>query len=668
MKTRLSLKRKKWLRRSNGPAALLTALMALAPLAAQAGVPDWMRQAASATTPKYPDDTNAVILLDLQSTTVSDNGEIKTTIRRVYRILRPQAHQYGTVVVPIGSGTHLAYLRGWAFGSDRNEYEVKEKDCVETSLFNDALYEDARHRVCQLPAALPGSVLGYEFELQLRPDVLQHEWAFQGEDPVLRARFELRLPQGWEYDSYWLNHAAAQPETLEKGGLAWELNNIPAIEKEPNMPPWEALAGRLAITFYRRGGGGGQASPASWQDVARGYARLAEDRVQASADIKQKVAELTRGKPDALTNIQALADFVQHQVRYVAIEIGIGGYQPHPASEIFAKGYGDCKDKATLLSAMLSEMGVESHFVLVNTNRNLVEAKFPSMLNFDHVILAIRIPENISTITLFASEQHKSLGTVLYFDPTDTAVPLGYLPWELQGSWGLFVGKDGGELVQLPLLPPAVNRLLRVAKLSVDAQGNVQAEVQEIRWGEPAFTTRARLLALQESQRQQSLEEFVGQFVGASSVVGSQVQHLADYNSSLMVQYRLLAKGYAKLAGNMLLLRPRLLGEKSSGILEEKERKYPVEFPNTGLDSDSFEFVLPSGYEVEELPEPVNIQSPFADYHSQVQVAGNVLKYQRNFTVKAVEVPLDRVAELKKFYRDVEADERSTVILKPAAH
>ncbi len=92
-----------------------------------------------------------------------------------------------------------------------------------------------------------------------------------------------------------------------------------------------------------------------------------------------------------------------------------------------------------------------------------------------------------------------------------------------------------------------------------------------------------------------------------------------------------------------------------------------MEFPNTSLDSDIFEFVLPTGYQVEELPDPVNLQSPFGEYHSQVKMEGNVLKYQRNFSIKTTEVPLDRVSELKKFFRDIDADERSTVILKQVA-
>jgi uncharacterized protein DUF3857/transglutaminase superfamily protein len=655
------------MRRNSLHLSVLAGALALAPVCGHASVPDWVRRAAQSPASKVPDDTKAVMLLNQKTTTVQESGEIRATIRRAYRILRPEGHDYGLAQVAFGADSRLTYIKGWTLSADGNEYEVKEKDCVETSLFNETLYEDTRRKVCQLAAALPGSVVAYEYELQQRPDIRQDDWEFQKEVPVFRARFELSLPQGWEYDVFWLNHAPVEPHAGEKGVVVWELSDLPGIEKETDMPAREALTGRLAVTFFGRGGGQGKASPAAWAGVARWYSHLAEGRARATPEIKQEVAELTTGKPDSLAKIQALAGFVQHEVRYVAIEVGVGGYQPHAAAEIFTNRYGDCKDKATLLSAMLAEIGVGSQYVLVNAERHVVDSRFPSMLNFNHVILAIRIPGDSPHPTLFALEQDPIQGNTLYFDPTEPDVPLGYLPWELQGSWGLLVGQEGGKLVQLPLLPPAVNRLLRTARLSMDAEGNVLATVQEIRWGAPAFAVRSILVSIPEAQRSQYVEEFIGKSVGQSSLIGSKVENLDQLDKTLILDYRFLAKGYVKFAGNILLLRPRLLGQKSSDVLEEKERKYPVEFPNTSLDTDVFEFVLPLGYEVEELPDPVSIQSPFGEYHSEIKMEGNVLKYQRYFTIKTTEVALDHLGELKKFFRDVEADERSTVILKAAA-
>ena len=90
--------------------------------------------------------------------------------------------------------------------------------------------------------------------------------------------------------------------------------------------------------------------------------------------------------------MQAIADFVQHNIRYVAIELGIGGYQPHRAAEIFGHHYGDCKDKATAMSAMLHEIGVDSYYVVINSERGSVTPDMPANSGFNHVILAVKLP------------------------------------------------------------------------------------------------------------------------------------------------------------------------------------------------------------------------------------------------------------------------------------
>ena len=130
-----------------------------------------------------------------------------------------------------------------------------------------------------------------------------------------------------------------------------------------------------------------------------------------------------------------------------------------------------------------------------------------------------------------------------------------------------------------------------------------------------------------------------------------------------------VAQDYAKTAGNLLLVRPRVIGNKSSSLLETKEpRKYPVEFEGPSRDTDTFEIKLPDGYQVDDLPPAVNADYSFASYHSKAEVDGNTLRYTRTFEVKELSVPLNKVDELKKLYRIIANDERNTAVLKPASH
>ncbi len=190
-----------------------------------------------------------------------------------------------------------------------------------------------------------------------------------------------------------------------------------------------------------------------------------------------------------------MAAFVQSNIRYVAIELGIGGFQPHAASEVFTQRFGDCKDKATLLSAMLHEAGIESYYVLVNSRRGSITDKTPPHDAFDHVILAIQIPADLRDPSLQATVAHPRLGRLLYFDPTDEYTPVGSLSGYLQAGFGLLVTPDGGELLQLPVLPAGSNSVNRTVRLTLDASGTVRGDVKEIMLGDAAATERARLHA-----------------------------------------------------------------------------------------------------------------------------------------------------------------------------
>ena len=132
----------------------------------------------------------------------------------------------------------------------------------------------------------------------------------------------------------------------------------------------------MIVTFFPPGGKAANGF-AAWNDMGRWYFNLVGERVDASPEIKEEVAKLTASANTPLQKMQAIAQFVQRDIRYVAIELGIGGLQPHPAPEVFSHRFGDCKDKATLMRSMLQEIGVPSYHVVINSQRGAVTRNMP---------------------------------------------------------------------------------------------------------------------------------------------------------------------------------------------------------------------------------------------------------------------------------------------------
>jgi hypothetical protein len=640
-----------------------------APHAFAGDAPGWMHALVGVPLPAHDEKTDAVLLYSERIVTVQSADKIKTTVREAYKILRPGGREYGIVAASFNSHSKITGMRGWCIPAQGKDYEVKDKDAVEISLpkiEGSELVSDVKDKLLRIPASDPGNIVGFEYEEESQPFVLQGIWGFQGTNPVRESHYTVQLPAGWEYKATWMNYPEAKP-TQTGNQIQWVVSDVKGIRPEGEMPPWPGIAGLLVVSFVPPGGGANKGFQ-NWRDMGNWEAGLEQGRRDASPEIKQKVAALTVSSATELAKMQALAKFVQGDIRYVAIELGIGGWQPHPAPEIFTHRYGDCKDKAMLMSSMLHEIGVESYFISINTVRGGAAPDRPPMIGwFNHEILAVRLPDDVKDKSLVAVVDHPKLGRLLIFDPTDEYTPFGQLRGELQANYGLFVMPDGGDLVRLPQLPPAMSGVQRTGKLTLSPKGTLSGEIVETRLGDSGLWQRAMLKTVtKESDKIKPIENLVSNSLSTFQIIKATVSNLNQTDQPFEYHYSLVAENYAKMAGSLLLVRPRVLGTKSSDILETKEpRQFAVEFPGPARDTDTFEIAIPAGYEVDDLPPPINAEYSFASYHSKTEVSGNTLKYTRTFEVKELSVPVSKVDDLKKLYRIIAGDERNTAVLKP---
>jgi len=654
-------------------ATVLVAVSLVTPQSARgADAPSWMHALVGAQVPDHDEKTDAVLMYSEDILTVKPDGKMKRLVRRAYKILRVTAKDhYGFAFADYDAETKVLNMHAWCIPAQGKDYEAKEKDAIETSLpgvANGELVTDLRTKLLRIPAADPGNIVGWEIEQDERPFVYQKVWRFQSQVPVREARFTLQLPSGWEYRATWLNYAEVKEAGAGNNQWQWVVSDVKAVKKEEDMPPWSGVAGQMLLTFLAPGGTG-EKTYETWADIGKWEANLEQGRRDPSPAIAQKVKELTTGKSTATEKMRALADFVQRDIRYVAIELGIGGWQPHPANEIYDHHYGDCKDKATLMGSMLKEIGVESYYISINTTRGAVTAQTPPHpFWFNHEIIGVRLPEDVKDPSLVAIYQHPKLGRILIFDPTDEMTPFGQLRGDLQANYGLLVTPNSADLIELPLLPPSASGVHRVGKFQLTGNGGLTGEIQEVYVGDSA--TRQRYFfrsAQKETDRVKYLESLLAGSLSTYQITKATVGNVNEWHLPFQYQYTIEAPSYAKTAGDLLLVRPRVLGHASSDLLEKKEpRKYPVEFEGPEKNVMSYEIAMPVGYVVDELPPPVDADYVFGSYHAKTVVEGNVLKYTRTFEIKQVSVPVSQVEDLKKFYRIIATDERNNAVLKPA--
>ena len=646
---------------------LLAAIVALtsgAALASSKQIPDWVTQAAAAKV-QVPagTDPKAAVLLEDQLDTLNPDGTITERHREVVKILEPEGRDYAQPVAWFRNDSKLLSFHVWSIGPDGHHYTLKKKQMIEAGV-NDwgMLYEDVRYVSADVPGADPGGIVAYEYTKRVPDYAGSQTWEFQHKFPTVKSVFEVDLPPGWQHAELWHNSkgvAATQPSPNE---FRWELDNIPGIDLSsvPMAPAGRALKGRMEL--YVASTPLPTSAPKLWSRIGVWYTRLASPQSEGPADIASTSRSLTSANADFMTKIRAVSTFMQQQIRYVGIEIGIGGYVPHPAEEVFHNRYGDCKDKVTLMIAMLDAVGVRATWVMVDTDRGVIDPNVPSLVG-DHMIAAIEIPPGYQNPALEAVVTTKDGKRYLIFDPTNEYVPIGLLPNYLQGSTGLLMDGAESQAISLPVLKPGSNTVDRTADFTLNSDGTLAGTVTVKRLGASAWDQRYFYALNSSDDQMKALDNGLSSDFSSFTVSSNSVQNVLALNEPLVLQYQVTASSYAKHAGTMLLVRPRVIGSDSL-TLQSTPRKYPVEFNGTGDWRDTFHLKLPAGYKVDDLPDPVNVDMGFASYHSDVKADGDVLTYSREYIVKKLQLDATDYGQLRKLEGEIGSDENSNVVLK----
>ena len=437
----------------------------------------------------------------------------------------------------------------------------------------------------------------------------------------------------------------------------WELRDLPPIKREPRMPPLATVTPKLAVAYlpdsmekirkrshvFR-----------SWNEVAAWFAGLMIPRSAPGPEVTSTAAEMESDRD--------LAQFVQKKIRYVAIEIGIGGYRPHFARDTLGKKYGDCKDKVTLLDSLMRSKGRRLYPVLIRTEGIELIPEFPSPLYFNHVIAAVPISEAEAHFP--AVLHHPELGRLLLFDPTDERTAFGELPPSLQGTMALLVGPEQGFLVETPVSVPARNRVIRTGRFELTSEGLLKGRVSERFLGVAAARERDLFLESNHEQWIINTEEYLSRWLPGANVTELTVGMLKG-TGPFGETYQFVAPHFGQKQDDLYMFRPCVFGSKVFIRLSgEKERKYPLHFTTLRRNTDVFEIVLPEGYQVEQLPRSVEHDSPFALYRASFALEGRILKYVRTLEIKQMSVSPDQADAVRRFYRHVDQDENRFVFLR----
>ena len=642
-------------------------LIFAAPASAAVGddTPQWVQQAAAIKVPAYDKDVPAVVLVDESFTTISADGRINEVYNYAVRILRREGRDYA-----IG---HAGYIpdvgkvkefRAWLIrpGAETKRYGKDESVDVAGDL-NDVYNEYRMKSISAKDAAEAGSVFAYSYTLEDRSVFSQADWAFQSTLPVISSRYNLTLPEGWRAEGVTFNHPKIEPR-INGATYSWELSNLAPVPDEPLSPSLSQLVPRLAVSYYPPANGQSLSIKtfSNWGEVAAWMSELEDPQVMVDDTLARKAYELTALAKTEYEKIRAIAQYVQ-KIQYISIQTGLGrggGYRPHASTEVFAKSYGDCKDKANLMRAMLKVVGITAIPVSIYSgDPNYVQASWPSPQQFNHCIIAIKVSDQTQASTVI---QHPTLGRLLIFDPTDEQTPIGDLPFYLQGSLALIDSKTETDLVKMPITPPEMNQLERTTTLALLDDGAISGQIQEQANGQTAARFRSDFRRLSKPEYTGMIERWLT--TGATSARLSKMEpsdNSVEGRFTLNVEFS--AQSYGQLMQNRLLVfKPAVVSRREGLSLTAPSRKYPVVL-RANVYSETVKVQLPSGFAVDEVPDPVKIQTPFGSYVTSYEVKDNQLIFKRQLSQQATTIAPADYEMVRKFFERIRAAENAPVVL-----
>ena len=657
---------------SNSPLRLTVAIVALILLTASPAfanwfgkdkqIPDWGLEAAKTHVPDYAKDAAIAVLFDETVETIDAQGRADERERQVFRVLKPQGRHDADCRVSYDVDEKIISFRAWTIAADEKQYMAQDTDFVDVGDRQDSVELSTRKTRGVFPPAVDvGATVICESEELLAPYQQETVWGIQGPFPVVFQALEVDLPPGRTYSEAWHRFTPVKAVEVAPNHWRWELKDTRPLDLRDvkSSPEWDALAARVSVHW---GDAAVEGKDNQWRALGQWVTTLEANRPDPSPEITAKTQELIAGAPDFYTKLSRITDYIQKNIRYFIVERGIGGWQAHYATDIFRNRYGDCKDKTTLLISMLQVAGIHAVYLQVDSSRGLVDPDAPSNY-MNHMISAIEVPADVQDKRLKAIVKSKDGKRYLIFDPTDERTPAGNLPSELQGSYGILAAGSASQVIALPVLAPETNGSERKGVFTLAADGSLTGSVDSYSIGPNGANLRSFLKYTDEKERREYWERYVAESLPGVTLDAFQFIEPAALDQPLEFHYKVTAHQYAHQAGPLVLVRPRVIGSFARPY-DDKPRIYPIDLYATGRWHDSFDITIPPGYVVDETPDPINIDVDFASYHSTVTAKGNVLHYDRDYTVRQLEIPPDKAKSFRQLEGAIFTDEKGTAVLK----
>ena len=493
------------------------------------------------------------------------------------------------------------------------------------------MYSDYRQRHISVSSLQPGDVLEYRTIVHVTTALASHqfwyEYSFPKEVAIHENRLEINIPKAREIK---LKSPKQKYETHEQSDrriYTWEVKDFTPDRKrdrDEELDESDFLPDVQISSFT------------DWQQVAHWYSQLQGLRAADDDVVRKKAAELTRGATTPSEKARRLYDFVAQNIRYVSLSFGVGRLQPHQASEVLQNSYGDCKDKHTLLQALLHAEGIQSYPVLINSGRK-IDPDVPSPAQFDHEITAMSLGPEFT-----------------WLDSTTEVAPYGLILYQLRNKQALLASGDAhGGLVRTTAESPVKNLFSIKMDGKFTETGGLETNIDVTAQGDSDIFLRMAFRRIPQPQWQDLLRGLSQSWGVVGDVSDVHLDAVSDTSKPFHVIYHLRQDNYFRVPSSSTDFRLLPSIALSPARLDKKKPAEPVDVGPAVERTYRAHIQFPANYTVH-VPGAVKMDRDYGEYSSSYSLNKDVLDKEvldaeRHLVLKVNQLPASRRFDYESF-------------------
>lgn len=602
---------------------------------------DGAELAARARATEVPEDEDAIWLADLTVVRVYPNGLSSKLRQEVVQVLTDRGVEAARVrSMRYSPGQQEVRIeRARIFKADGSVVEARSEHDRRMTESWSGMYFDSRQRMIGFPNVEPGDVVEFSWRIDdvgqenMFADYFGDVHYLQGNHPREDVEYVLLAPAARAFHANAPNLAGVEHDVEPLGDgtrrWRWRVKDVPRIEPEPGMPGWTEVAAYLHVSTFRE-----------WEEVARFWWGLVREQLHATPEVRAAAEEAVAGIPaDAVEErVRAVYEYVVRKTRYVGLEFGIHGFKPYAVDRVLARRFGDCKDKASLIKAMLEHLGIPSRLVLIRT-RNLghIGEAPASLAVFNHAILYVP-------------------GLDLFLDGTAEFSGASELPTGDEGAQALIVEDSANapsRFVVTPVSSSEVNVTDSRYTLVLGADGSGRLEGGSEIAGKNASRYR-RAYEAESGRREKAEQGFARMYPGvrAATFEMSDPSQLGKaVNTRFVLEVPQLGRG----DGAGFSFSP--FGEPFRYVASSaplSRRVHPLETGSPWRNQFHYDIRLPEGFQSADGELLFERTTPFGSYRFQTTVTEGGIELVGHIEVSVIRVEPDEYPAYREFLEDVD--------------